>query len=143
MTSPNDTRFENQPQHWNSSHLFTLNAVGSEVSGAFGNAGGVTFGYDGTNVTAAAPAGAPSPINFSAGTTSSNIGSVVFSNSGGVSFGLNGSTITATVATNYQAPGNYLTTAALSQDSSKYAGTNGAITGGSITVNTSGVSVNL
>src|SRR5207253_1025273 len=37
----------------------------------------------------------------------------------------------------------WLTTAALSQDSSKYAGTNGAITGGSITVNTSGVSVNL
>jgi len=38
---------------------------------------------------------------------------------------------------------NFLTTAALSQDSSKYAGINGAITGGSITVNTSGVSVNL
>src|SRR6185436_7644873 len=52
-------------------------------------------------------------------------------------------TITATVATNYQSQGAYLTTAALSQDSSKYAGTNGAITGGSITVNTSGVSVNL
>lgn len=37
----------------------------------------------------------------------------------------------------------YLTTAALSQDSSKYAGINGAITGGSLTVNTSGVSINL
>ena len=37
-------------------------------------------------------------INFSAGTTSSNIGSVVFSNSNGVSFGLNGSTMTASVA---------------------------------------------
>src|SRR6185295_17763765 len=37
---------------------------------------------------------APSPINFSAGTTSSDLGSVVFSNSNGVSFGLNGSTIT-------------------------------------------------
>ncbi len=37
----------------------------------------------------------------------------------------------------------FLTTAALSQDSSKYAGVNGAITGGSITVNTSGVSINL
>jgi hypothetical protein len=45
--------------------------------------------------------------------------------------------------TTAQAPGAYLTTAALSQDSSKYAGINGAITGGSITVNTSGVSINL
>src|SRR5258706_3554355 len=87
---------------WNGSHLFTLNAVGSEVSGAFGNGGGVSFGLSADGkVTAAAPAGAPSPINFSAGTTSSNIGSVVFSNSNGVSFGLNGSTITATVKTDY------------------------------------------
>ncbi len=36
-------------------------------------------------------------INFSAGTTSNNLGSVVFSDSNNVSFGLNGSTITATV----------------------------------------------
>ena len=147
MTSPNDPAYENQPKHWNSSHLFTLNAVGSEVSGAFGNGGGVSFGLsaDG-HITAAAPAGAPSPINFSAGTTSSNIGSVVFSNSGGVSFGLNGSTITATVATNYQSQGAYLTTAALSQDSSKYAGigeTVGTIAGTdvAITMNTDGLSL--
>lgn len=45
----------------------------------------------------AAAAGAAN-INFSAGTTSGNIGSVVFSNSNGVSFGLNGSTITASAA---------------------------------------------
>src|SRR5256885_6350078 len=87
---------------WNASHAFTLNAVGSEVSGAFGNGGGVSFGLSADGfITAAAPAGAPSPINFSAGTTSSNIGSVVFSNSNGVSFGLNGSTITGTVKTDY------------------------------------------
>jgi hypothetical protein len=41
---------------------------------------------------------AGSPVNFSAGTTSNDLGSVVFSNSNGVSFGLNGSTITASVA---------------------------------------------
>lgn len=45
---------------------------------------------------------APSPtggaVNFSAGTTSSNLASVVFSNSNGVSFGLNGGTITASAA---------------------------------------------
>lgn len=154
-TTPDVTSYEIRPSHWNSGHLMTMSAVGSEISGAFGNGGGITFGYDGTNITAAAPAGAPSPINFSAGTTSSNIGSVVFSNSGGVSFGLNGSTITATVKTDYlttamqsnrgsdfvQATaafagtnasgtiasngisvsvGNYITTADLSQNSSKY-----------------------
>jgi len=45
--------------------------------------------------------------------------------------------------TTAQAPGAYLTTAALSQDSSKYAGINSGATNCSVTVNTSGVSVNL
>jgi hypothetical protein len=110
-TTPNDPAFEIQPKHWNSNHLYTLNAVGSEISGAFANGGGVSFGLSADGfITAAAPAGAPSPINFSAGTTSSNIGSVVFSNSNGVSFGLNGSTITGTVKTDYQSSNaNYLT----------------------------------
>lgn len=64
----------------------------------FDNAGGVSFGLNGSVITGAAPAGAPSPVNFSAGTTSNNLASVVFSNSNGVSFGLNGSTITGSVA---------------------------------------------
>ena len=38
------------------------------------------------------------PVNFSAGTTSNNLGSVVFSNSNGMSFGLSGSTITGQFA---------------------------------------------
>jgi hypothetical protein len=105
MTSPNDPLYENQPKHWNSSHLVTLNLVGSEVSGAFGNAGGVTFGYDGTNVTAAAGTAAPSPVNISAGTTSNNLGSIVFGDSNGISFGLgtgaSSRSITATVKTDY------------------------------------------
>lgn len=42
-------------------------------------------------------------INFSAGTTSSNLASISFANSNGVSFGLNGSIMTRTVATNYAA----------------------------------------
>src|SRR5712671_5726081 len=132
-TTPNDPAYEIQPKHWNSGHIYTLNAVGSEVSGAFGNGGGVSFGLSADGfITAAAPTGAPSPINFSAGTTSSNIGSVVFSNSGGVSFGLNASTITATVATNYQSQGAYLTTADLSANSSKY------VQNWKLTANTSG-----
>src|SRR6185436_15495440 len=98
-----------------------------------------------TDVETAIPsiAGLISAINVSAGATSNNLSALTFDNSNGVSFGLTGSVLTATVATNYQSQGAYLTTAALSQDSSKYAGTNGAITGGSITVNTSGVSVDL
>src|SRR5260221_4178592 len=113
-TTPNDPAYEIQPKHWNSGHIYTLNAVGSEVSGAFGNGGGVSFGLSADGfITAAAPAGAPSPINFSAGTTSSNIGSVVFSNSNGVSFGLNGSTITGTVKTDYESSNaNYRTSQA-------------------------------
>src|SRR5260221_10664264 len=112
MTQANDTRYENQASNWNETHAFSLNASGSEISRAFDNGGGITFGLE-TNgsITAAAPPGAPSPVNFSAGTTSNNLASVVFSNSGGISFGLNGSTITGTVATNYQSQGAYLTTA--------------------------------
>ena len=98
-----------------------------------------------TDIESAIPstAGLISAINVSAGGAAENLSALTFSNGGGVSFGLNASVVTATVATNYQSQGAYLTTAALSQDSSKYAGTNGAITGGSITVNTSGISVNL
>ena len=113
----------------------------------FSNSNGVSFGVSGQTVTASytvpSTAGLLSAVNLSAGATSGNLSAVTFSNSGGVSFGLSGSTITATVATNYQSQGAYLTTADLSQNSSLYAGTNGAITGGSITVNTSGVSVAL
>jgi hypothetical protein len=47
------------------------------------------------------PAAGAAVLNFSAGTTSGNIGSVVFSDSNQVSFGLNGSTITAKHALNF------------------------------------------
>ena len=74
-----------------------LAPAGSTV--VFSNANGVSFGLNNSSVlTASIAAGVPSPVNFSAGTTSSDLGSVVFSNSNGVSFGLNGSTITASVA---------------------------------------------
>src|SRR5258706_8273464 len=89
MTSPNDAAFENQPKHWNSSHLFTLNASGSEISNAFGNGGGVSFGpsADGKK-NASAPAAAANPINFSPGTTPNKPGLVVFSHANGGGFGL-------------------------------------------------------
>lgn len=44
MTTPNDPAYENQPQHWNQPHAFTINATGSEISNAFSNANGLSFG---------------------------------------------------------------------------------------------------
>lgn len=52
------------------------------------NGGSMTISF-------AAPSPAGGAVNFSAGTTSSNLASVVFSNSNGISFGLSGGTITA------------------------------------------------
>ena len=91
----------------------TTGTLALVTAGTLFLAGGpnVTLSQNGQSVSISAGTAAAAPINFSAGTTSGNIGSVVFSNSGGVSFGLNGSTVTATVATNYQSQGNYLTTA--------------------------------
>lgn len=63
----------------------------------------ITLSQNGSAITisgANAPSGS---INFSGGTTSGNLNSIVFNDSNGVSFGLNGSTLTATVATNYAA----------------------------------------
>lgn len=117
MTSPDDPLYANKPSDWNSAHAatFSLSLASNEA------------------------------IKYiSAGTLSQSSGTINFANSNGVSWGLdtNGQ-ITGSVKTDYQSQGAYLTTAALSQDSSKYAGINGAIAGGSITLNTSGVSINL
>lgn len=137
-TTPDNTSYEIRPSHWNDTHLVTFSISGSEISGAFDNGGGITFGLE-TNgsITAAAPAGAPSPVNFSAGATSNNLGSVVFSNSNGVSFGLNGSTITASHGG--------LTTAMASNRGSDFvqatAGFNGTNASGTIASNAISVSV--
>jgi hypothetical protein len=61
----------------------------------FSNVGAVTWGLNGSTVTASAAGGSSASINFSAGTTSQNLLTAVLSNSNNVSFGLNGSTITA------------------------------------------------
>jgi len=65
----------------------------------FNGAGNVSVGITGGSVVISGGTAAAAPVNFSAGTTSNNLGSVVFSDSNGVSWGLNGSTITASVAT--------------------------------------------
>lgn len=41
-----------RPSDWNSGHLFTLNVTGSEISGAFSNANGISFGLSAGAITA-------------------------------------------------------------------------------------------
>jgi len=141
-TTPDNPSYEIKPSNWNSEHAVTINAVGSEISGAFGNGGGVTFGLSADGkITASAPAGGGglTNINVSAGTTSNNLSAFQFSNGSGVTFGLNGSTITASVQT------NYLTTAMASnrgtdfvQATAAFAGTNA-----SGTIASNGISVSV
>lgn len=66
----------------------------------FSNSNNVSFGLNGSTLTAsvAAGGGGITNVNLSAGTTSQNLSNLVFSNSNGVTFGLNGSTVTASVA---------------------------------------------
>jgi hypothetical protein len=67
----------------------------------FSNGSGVSFGLNGSVITAsvAAAGGAQTGISgLSAGTTQMTSGTALFSNANGVSFGINGNTITASVA---------------------------------------------
>lgn len=138
--------------------------VGSSLS-ASSNGSSITFGLasnistylqtTGNYLTTAQPVGAYlttamqsnaatiSNIKLSAGTASNNLSAVTFSDSNGVTFGLNGSVITASVATNYQSQGAYLTTAMASDASSNFAGIGSAITNGTMTFGTGGLSLNL
>jgi hypothetical protein len=72
-----------------------ISAAGSSQSAGtivFSNSNGVSFGMNGSTVTASVGGAAAGSI--SAGTTSVALGQVVFSNSNNMSFGLNGSTVT-------------------------------------------------
>lgn len=125
-----------RPIDWNSAHNLTINAVGSEISGALSNANNVTFGVE-TNGYITASASQPAQTAY------------VFNNGNGISFGTNGSTVTATVQTNYLTTAaqsdhghtQYLTTARASNDA---IGLNSAITqnGVSMTANSAGLSLN-
>jgi hypothetical protein len=61
----------------------------------FDNSPTVSFGRAGQTITASAAGGGAGSINFSAGTLSQNLASIVFSDSNGISFGLNAGTLTA------------------------------------------------
>lgn len=120
-------------------------SAGSTSSGiaavTFSNANGVSFGLGtgasagvitATVVTSYQPAGAYlttamlsnaatiSNIKISGGGNSSLVSSFNLSNANGVTWGFDGTNISASVVTTYQPAGAYLTTADLSQNSSKY-----------------------
>ena len=143
-----------RPSDWNSNHAVTLNISGTDIFGAFSNAGNVTFGTDTAGyITATAPAGGGGGggAAISAGTQSQSTGTVIFSNSNGLTFGLNAGTLTGShngytgattqFLTTAQPPGAYLTTARASNDA---VGLNTALTAGPLawTVNSSGLSLN-
>ena len=44
-TTPDDPTYEILPSDWNSGHTFTLAISGDELTGAFADYGGITFGY--------------------------------------------------------------------------------------------------
>jgi len=75
-----------------SSNTISISAIASSLLSG-GNF--ITISTNGSTISIIGASVAAAPLNFSAGTTSSDIGSVVFSNSNNVSFGLSGSTITA------------------------------------------------
>ena len=74
---------------------FAANAASTLSNGnlVFSNSNGVSFGFNGSTLTASV--NAITAVNVSAGTTSNNLTAFTLSNSNNVSFGLNGSTITA------------------------------------------------
>lgn len=145
-----------RPSDWNSNHAVTLNISGTDIFGAFSNAGNVTFGTNTAGyITATAPAGGGAGdggnVIAAGGSTANSTGTIVFSNSNGVSFGLNGGTVTGShngytgattqFLTTAQPVGAYLTTARASNDA---IGLNTALTanGVSVTANSSGLSLN-
>lgn len=163
-TTPDDTRYEIRPSHFNQAHVVTLSADGSEIVGAFSNANGLSFGLSAGQVTGSytvpSVAGLVSAVNVSAGTTSNNLSALTFNNGNNVTFGLNGSVITASVNSSYRASNDAIglntaqsnvtwtvNSSGLSLDARGYAGTATGFTGanisGSMTNNSNGLSLSL
>src|SRR3990167_2751756 len=99
MTSPDDPAYENQPQHWNSTHAVTLSVLATEISALFSNANGISFGLDGTNITGSHNAlTSQSNQAASASNGSFTFQTLGFSNANNVTFGTSaGSIVTASV----------------------------------------------
>jgi hypothetical protein len=109
----------------------------------FVNSNNFTFGMSNSSQLTASFSASQQPMAYSAANGNTTANTLIFANSNGVSFSTGTQGLYATVATNYQSQAAYLTTAALSQDSSNYAGVGSAITNGTMTYNTAGLSLNL
>ncbi|MFI5300575.1 MAG: hypothetical protein ACHREM_21020, partial [Polyangiales bacterium] len=88
---------------WNVSAGVAVHSVTAFDTLVFSNSNGVSFGINGSTITASVAAGGAGNINVSAGTTSNLLTAFTFSDAHGVSFGLNGSTMTASIATSLTA----------------------------------------
>ena len=128
-----------RPSDWNSSHAFTYAAAGSEISGAFSNANGLSFGLSGTAVTASHNAlTTQNAQQVSAANGSYTFTNLSFSNANGVSFGTSaGSAITASH--------NALTTAMASNRGSDFVQATAAFAGTSAsgTIASDGISISI
>jgi len=102
--------------------VITINGASGATGDYAGTNGAITGGSITVNTSGVS-------VNLPAYLTTFNQSAFVLSDSNGVGWGTNGSTVTASYSQSTHSHG--------------FAGTNGAITGGSITVNTSGVSVDL
>ena len=114
-TTPDDPAYEIKPSNWNETHAVTLDIAASEISGLFSNAGGVTWGLDGTNITATVETNYQSQGNY--------LTTAALSNHSHGNPQLNLTNLSGTTASNSAgftlslSAGNYLTTAALSNHS--------------------------
>lgn len=140
-TTPDDPAYEIRPSHWNSSHAVLLNAVGSEISGAFSNENNVSFGTNaGGFITASANVtAAPSPVNVT-GANGSSVAAqtIAFSNANGISLGVSTAAAGATITGSYTVPS--VPTAYVSSVN----GSSGAISlnvGSSLSASTNGSSI--
>jgi hypothetical protein len=108
MTTPDNPAYENRPSHWNSAHVATLSAVGSEIIGAFSNdaAYNVSFSTNGGGyvVASANVTAAPSPVNVTGANGSVNAQTIAFSNSNGMTLGVSTAANGATVTGSYTVP---------------------------------------
>lgn len=118
---------------------YTVPSVPAQTAYVFSNSNNVSFGTNGSTVTATASfAQSTQPVAYSAANGSANFSTLTFANSNGVSFSTGTQGVYATVKTDYQSSNaNYLT----SQSNQAFSAANGSQTFQTITfANSNGVS---
>lgn len=163
-TTPDDPAYEIRPSHWNSAHAFTFDAVGSEISGAFSNANGLSFGLSDGKVTGSYTVPETSAFLTTAQPPGAYLTTAMLSNASSVFAGI-GETVTTVAGTNLgltvntdgvqiahppwlttaQSVGAYLTTAMASNRGSDFVQATAAFAGtnASGTIASNGISVSV